>query len=128
MSDILNVWAVLVGIIATSVLSALWYSPLLFLHQWTRARRREPVQNRSVYVVTLVSAVVTTVAFGWWAGPEPSIEESVLDGLIVGLFFSATTLELHYGSAGRGPRLWLIDGGFEVARFVLLGVVFGLMG
>ena len=128
MDDILNPWAVLVGIIASGVLGALWYSPLLFLRPWTRAAGREPARSLAVYVVTALTAVIAATAFGWWAGPEPSMEEAVLDGLVVGLFFAASTLGLHYAFAGHGLTLWLIDGGFQVARFVLLGVVFGLMG
>jgi hypothetical protein len=127
MADI-NLWAVLVGIIASGVLGALWYSPLLFLRSWTRAAGREPAQGPWVYAVTLLTAIVAAVGFGWWAGPEPSLEEAVLDGFVVGLFFSASPLGLHYAFAGRPLRLWLIDGGFQVVRFVLLGVVFGLMG
>jgi hypothetical protein len=128
MSDIFNVWAVLVGIIASSLLGALWYSPLVFRRSWTRARGRAPEEGRSVYVVMVLTAIATTIAFGWWAGPEPSIEEAVVDGFVVGLFFAATALGLHYAFAGRGLRLWLIDAGFQVARFVLLGVIFGLIG
>lgn len=127
MSDI-NLWAVLVGIIASGVLGALWYSPLLFLRQWARAAGRQPAQGQAVYAVTLLTAVIAAVAFGWWAGPEPSLEEAVLDGLVVGLFFAAPALGLHYAFAGRGLKLWLIDGGFQVARFVLLGLVFALLG
>ena len=128
MSDIIDLRAVLVAIIATGLLSALWYSPLLFLRPWARAAEREPRRNATVYGMMLLTAIVSSAAFGWWAGPEPSIEEAVLDGLVVGAFFAATTLGLHYAFAGRGLKLWLIDGGFEVARFVLLGVVFGLVG
>jgi hypothetical protein len=127
MEDI-NLWAVLVGIIASGVLGALWYSPLLFLRAWTRAAGGEPVRSPAVYAVTLLTAIIAAVAFGWWAGPEPSLEEAVLDGLVVGLFFAAPALGLHYAFEGRGLTLWLIDGGFQIARFVLLGVVFALLG
>ncbi|MFN2565055.1 MAG: DUF1761 domain-containing protein [Gemmatimonadaceae bacterium] len=128
MADIINLWAVLVAIIASSVLGALWYSPILFLRPWARAAGREPVQGPSVYAVALLTAIAAAVAFGWWAGPEPSMGEAMLDGLVVGVFFAAAGLGLHYTFAGRDLKLWLIDGGFQVARFVLLGVVFGLMG
>jgi uncharacterized protein DUF1761 len=127
MADI-NLWAVLVGIIASGVLGALWYSPWLFLRPWARAAGREPAQSPAVYAVTVLTAIIAAVGFGWWAGPEPSLEEAVLDGFVVGLVFSASPLGLHYAFAGRPLTLWLIDGGFQVARFVLLGVVFGLMG
>jgi hypothetical protein len=128
MDDILNPWAVLVGIIASGVLGALWYSPLLFLRPWARAAGREPARSPSVYAVTAATVIVAAFAFGWWAGPNPDVLEAVLDGLVVGLFFAASALGLHYAFGGRGVTLWLIDGGFQVARFVLLGAVFGLMG
>lgn len=127
MSDI-NPWAVVAAIIASGLLGALWYSPLMFLPAWSRAAGREPVQNGAVYAATFLSAVAAAVAFGWWAGPGPSIEEAVLDGLVVGVFFAASSIGLHYAFAGRPLALWLIDGGFQLARFVLIGVVFGLWG
>jgi hypothetical protein len=127
MADI-NYLAVLVAIVVSAALGALWYSPLLFLRPWARAAGREPVQNPTVYAATFASAIAAALAFGWWAGPEPSIGEAILDGLVVGLFFVAGSLALHYAFAGRSLTLWLIDSGFQVARFVLFGVVFGLMG
>ena len=127
MNDV-NLLAVLVAIVASGILGVLWYSPLMFLRPWARAAGRYPVQTTSVYVVTAVTAVAVAVAFGWWAGPEPSIEEAVLDALVVGIFFAASSLGLHYAFAGRPLRLWLIDSGFQVARFVLIGLVFGLLG
>jgi hypothetical protein len=124
----INLLAVLVAIVASGVLGALWYSPLLFLRPWARAAGREPVQGPAVYMITFVTAIAAALAFAWWAGPEPDIAEAVLDGLVVGLFFAAAGLGLHYAFAGRPLALWAIDGGFQVARFVLLGVVFGLIG
>jgi hypothetical protein len=124
----INFLAVLVAIVASGVLGALWYSPLLFLRPWARAAGREPVQGAFVYAVTFVTAIAAALAFGWWAGPEPDLAEAVLDGFVVGLFFAAAGLGLHYTFAGRPLALWAIDGGFQVARFVLLGVVFGVIG
>lgn len=124
----INVVAVLVAVVASGALGALWYSPILFRRPWARAAGREPVQSPTVYAATLISAVAAALAFGWWAGPEPDVLEAMLDGLVVGLFFAAAALGLHYAFAGRPLTLWAIDGGFQVARFVLLGLVFGLVG
>jgi hypothetical protein len=120
--------AVVVAVIASGLLGALWYSPLLFLRPWARAAGREPAQGPAVYGITALTAIAVALAFGWWAGAEPALGEAVLDGLVVGLFFAASALALHYAFAGRPLALWLIDGGFQVVRFVLLGVVFGLVG
>ncbi len=45
---------------------------------------------------------------------------------VVGFCFAAMSLALHYAFAGRSLVLWLIDGGFQIARFVVFGLVFGL--
>jgi hypothetical protein len=127
MADI-NFLAVLVAIIVNGVLGALWYSPILFLRPWARAAGREPTQGAAVYAITFASALGAAIAFAWWAGPEPAVFEAILDGFVVGLFFAASSLGLHYAFAERPVELWLIDGGFQVARFVLFGVVFGVMG
>jgi hypothetical protein len=126
--DDINFLAVLVAIIASAALGALWYSPLLFLRPWTRAAGRDPVQSPAVYAVTFLTAVAAALAFGWWAGPDPDPAEAILDGFVAGVFFAASAVGLHYAFAGRPLTLWLIDGGFQVARFVLLGVVFSLLG
>jgi hypothetical protein len=127
MSDI-NLWAVLVGFLASGALGTLWYSRWLFLDSWKRAAGQEPARGTAVTAAKFISTIAAAAAFGWWAGPDPVIEEAVLDGLVVGVFFAAAGLELHYALEGRSITLWLIDGGYQVARFVLLGVVFGLVG
>ena len=122
----INLWAVLVAVIASAVLGALWYSPVLFLRPWVRAAGREPDQSPAVYTVTLLSAVLAAVAFAFLLGPRPSLPLALHHGLVVGLCFAAASLGLNYAFAGRGLTLWLIDGGFHIARFVVFSLVLGL--
>ncbi|MDB5350222.1 MAG: hypothetical protein JWN86_1469 [Planctomycetota bacterium] len=122
----INIWAVLAAILASGALGALWYSPVLFLRPWVRAAGREPKQDPMVYAVTLVSAVLAAVGFAVWLGPHPSLGSALSHGLLAGICFAASSLGLNYAFANRGLVLWLIDGGFHVARFVLIGLVLGL--
>jgi hypothetical protein len=121
-----NIWAVLVAVIASAILGALWYSPVLFLRPWVRAAGREPQQTPAVYAVTLLSAVLGAVAFAVLVGPRPSLILALHHGLVVGTCIAAASLGLNYAFAGRGFTLWLIDGGFHIARFVVFGLVLGL--
>ena len=122
----INLWAVLVAVIASGVLGALWYSPALFLKPWIRAAGREPQQSPAVYAITFLSALLAAGTFAWWLGPQPSLSSALLHGLIAGFCFVAASLGLNYAFAGRGLTLWLIDGGFHIARFLLFGLVLGL--
>jgi hypothetical protein len=121
-----NIWAVLVAVIASALLGALWYSPVLFLRPWARAAGREPNQSPAVYAVTLLAALLGAVAFAFLVGPHPSLPLALHRGLVVGTCFAAASLGLNYAFAGRGLTLWLIDGGFHIARFVVFGLVLGL--
>jgi hypothetical protein len=122
----INVWAVLAAILSSGVLGALWYSPVLFLRAWIRAAGRAPQQGPLVYAMTFLSALVAAGAFALWLGPRPDLGSALLQGLVVGTCFVALSLGLNYAFANRGHVLWLIDGGFHVARFVLFGLVLGL--
>jgi hypothetical protein len=122
----INLWAVLVAVIASGVLGALWYSPVLFLRPWARAAGREPQQGPAVYAVTLLSALLAALAFGFLVGPHPGFHLALHHGLVVGTCFAAASLGLNYAFAGRGLTLWLIDGGFHIVRFLIFGLIFGL--
>jgi Protein of unknown function (DUF1761) len=122
----INLLAVLVAVIASAALGALWYSPALFLKPWVRAAGREPRQSPAVYAATLGSALLAAGGFAYWLGPEPSLASGLVHGLIAGVCFAAASLGLNYAFAGRGLTLWLIDSGFHIARFVLFGLVLGL--
>jgi len=125
MHDI-NLWALLAAIVSSGLLGALWYSPVFFLRPWIRAAGREPEQSPVVYAVTFLAAIVSAGAFAFWLGPRPPLESALLHGLAAGACFAAASLGLNYAFADRGLALWLIDGGFHVARFVLFGLVLGL--
>jgi hypothetical protein len=122
----INFWAVLVAVIASAILGALWYSPVLFLRPWVRAAGREPQQTPAVYAVTFLSAVLGALVLAFLLGPRPSLLLALHHGLVVGVCFAAASLGLNYAFAGRGLTLWLIDGGFHIVRFIVFGLVLGL--
>ena len=125
MMDI-NILAVLVAIVLSGALGALWYSPVLFLRQWIKAAGREPRQDPVVYAITFGSAALAGLGFALWLGPHPALGSALLQGLTAGTCFAAASLGLNYAFASRGLTLWLIDGGFHVARFLVFGLVLGL--
>jgi hypothetical protein len=75
-------------------------------------------------LVTLFCAI-TAASFAVWLGPSPP-EEALLKGLAAGAGFVAASLGMTYQFANLSLLLWLIDGGYHVARFVLFGLVLGL--
>lgn len=45
---------------------------------------------------------------------------------MAGWCFVATSFVINYQLASRSTLMWLIDGGYQTAQFVLFGLVLGL--
>jgi hypothetical protein len=71
-------------------------------------------------------SVIAAWAFAVWVGPSPEMSYAIHQGLVVGLLFVCTSMGINYQFSRRGFLLWAIDGGYQVAQFVLFGVVLGV--
>ncbi len=129
MTDI-NIWAVLAATVGSFLLGAVWYSHRVFGRLWNReaGRGREAHQPHParVFAASFVFCAVTAAAFAVWLGPAPAPEAALLKGLIAGAGFVAASLGMTYQFANLSLLLWLIDGGYHIARFVLFGLILGL--
>jgi hypothetical protein len=70
--------------------------------------------------------VIAAFAFAVWLGPNPALQTAVLKGLVAGSCFVAASFGINYQFASRSTLMWLIDGGYHTAQFVLFGLVLGL--
>ena len=61
-------------------------------------------------------------------GPAPDIRTSVGAGLLIGIGWVATTFGVNYLFAGRQLALFLVDAGYNVTLFALMGLIIGLFG
>ena len=64
-------------------------------------------------------------------GPRIASRVTPLLGLVAGAFagltFSVTTLVQHNGFEKKSPRLTLINAGYQLMLFVVMGLVLGLV-
>jgi hypothetical protein len=130
MSEI-NLWAVLVATVGSFFLGGLWYSHRLgFGRVWNREAGRGPeafeVHPARVFAVSFVFGLIAATAFAALLGPEPTLQSALAKGLAVGACFVAASLGMTYQFANLSIVMWLIDGGYHVARFLLFGFVLGL--
>ncbi|WP_020591246.1 DUF1761 domain-containing protein [Kiloniella laminariae] len=124
----INWFAVLTGTLAAYAFGALWYSPLLFLRSWSLAANLNdklspgPVVFASGFLLTLLAATALAVLLG----PAPQLWDSLILSLLCGGALICSSIGVNYLFAGRSLRLWLIDGGFQIGRFLLIGLALGL--
>ena len=126
----MNLWPVLVAAVSSFVVGGLWYSPMLFGKRWNAENGGAVPAGHpaKVFGVSFVFSLLAAAAFGYLAGPAPTLDAAVRLGALVGLGFVAASFGINYQFAQRSFTLWLIDGGYHAVQFLLFGVVFGLWG
>jgi Protein of unknown function (DUF1761) len=130
-TNTVNVPAILAAALSAFVLGGLWYSPLLFGAAWQRASGVSDItlkaQNRPrifavAFLLTVLMAAnlaaflnqpTTTLAWGAAAGFLAGFGWVALAFGVVGLFES------------RSLSYMLINGGYMIAAFVVMGAIIG---
>ena len=125
-----NMWAVLSATIAAYLAGALWYSPLFFLRSWCRETDtpldKELSHPVRVYGFTFLSTLISALILHWLLGPQPSMSDALLTGLLTGAGIVSMSLAVNYQFREHSLKLWLIDSGFHCLRFLLMGLVLAL--
>lgn len=124
----MNSWAILVAAISSFMLGGLWYSPVLFGNAWNAENGGVPQTGHpaKVFGVSIVFSLIAAFAFAYWLGPAPTLEAGLKGGAIAGLGLVATSFGINYQFAQRSFKLWLIDGGYHAAQFLIFGAILGL--
>ena len=126
----INFIAVLVSAIASFMLGAVWYSPVLFMQRWCQETGVDPagsIDNPArVYGNTFVLTLISALALALLLGPAPELTTAILSSVVVGVGMIATSMGINYQFALRSLIHWLIDSGFHVARFLVIGLILGL--
>ena len=124
--------AVLVAAIAGFALGGLWYSPAMFLSVWMKAlgKKKEEMCGSSPMKPMVITAFTTLVAayvlalFIHGIGAT-SIMGGLITGLSIGIGFVATSMLSDYLFSNFSMRLFLIQAGFRVVSFALMGAILG---
>jgi hypothetical protein len=124
----MNYLAVLVAAVSSFMLGGLWYSPALFGRAWNTENGGEkpPGHPAKVFGVSFVFSLIAAACFAWWLGPAPALDKALCAGALAGAGLVATSFGINYQFAQRSARLWLIDGGYHTAQFLLFGLILGL--
>lgn len=125
--------AVVVGTLVAFMLGSVWYGPLfgkawMEEHKFTLEQLKANFNPAKTYGSTFVLSLIAVYVFAVLVGPDPSMRWSIKLSLAVGVGWIATAIGTNYLFEGSSMRLFLINGGYHVVRFVLVGIVFALLG
>jgi predicted membrane protein len=124
-----NFIAILVSALAGFALGGIWYGPL-FGKAWMRESGMTPEKTRSanmpkIYGTVLVLNLIAATSLAMFVGPEATWRFGLFAGFMTGLTFIATALGVIYLFESRGLRLWLINAGYQIAIFSVMGTILG---
>lgn len=129
----INYLAVIVGVIISMVAGGAWYGA--FAGPWTAevGITREEVQAQpwserwKPYGVAVVGAILLTLALALAVFIQAAGVTGVVDGLVVGLIagigFVAVALASNHAFEGKSLKLYLINAGFPVVQYAVLGIL-----
>jgi hypothetical protein len=128
--SVINIWAVLVCGIASLVVGGLWYSPILFGRLWQMevALSDEKIKSSNMAMIfgaTFLLNVFMAMNMALFFGGEVGFTDGLLYGFFTGLFWVAASLGVLYLFERRSFLLWIINGGYNVVMFTLIGGIIG---
>ena len=129
----LNYLAIVVGVVFNMVLGALWYSPFLLGKPWMAATgitveaieeagKGEQYKGYAIAVVVSIVLVLVLALLTQSLGIDEPLDGLVL-GLVAGIGLVAASQAPNYSFEGRSLRLFLINLGYSVVGFAVIGVL-----
>ena len=126
----INWIAVVVATVAAFALGGLWYSKALFGDIWMQevGLTEEAVNNANMPMTfggTFVLQLIATIALAAFLGADSTWLTGLETGLTVGLVWVATAYGVTYLFEQRPLRLFLINAGYYVVLYAIVGTVLG---
>lgn len=127
----INIPAVIAAAVLPFLLGGLWYSPVLFGKTWMKENgfTDEDLEKESQAKIFGLSFLFFLVMSGnlaaFLAAPETDLQFGILAGFLAGFGWVALSLAVIALFERRSWKYMLINGGYMVIAFVLMGAVLG---
>lgn len=122
----INWLAVIVVILLSFVLGALWHSSLLFGKAWKAESgfQQEKVKPTLIFGGSAIAHLIAVTALAAVIGTQDAVH-GLLSGLFISVCWIATSMGATYLFATRTLKIFLIDAGFYVVFFAVAGLILG---
>lgn len=125
-----NYPAVIVAALLSFVIGGVWYSPILFAKAWmaeagiTEERAKQAKLGR-VFGLSAIASLVMAFNLAAFIGAKASLSFGLFAGFATGLGWVAMSLGVIYLFEQRSLKLWLINSGYQVVAYTVMGGVIG---
>jgi hypothetical protein len=127
----INWLAVLAAALSTFLLGGIWYSPALFGNSWMRENgfTEEGQKNRNmarIFGFSFLWALIMSVNLAMFLNdPATDLSWGASAGFLAGFGWVAMAIFILGLFEGRSTRLMLINAGYFIVSFVIMGLILG---
>jgi hypothetical protein len=126
----INYIAVIVVTILSFVIGGLWYGPL-FGKPWMKEMNmtEEDAKKANMAMIFGVSFILTfiiAINLSAFLGPKPDLIWGLTAGALAGVGWVSCSIGVVYLFARKSLRLFLIDAGYQIVIYVLMGGILGV--
>ena len=129
-----NIWEVLLSASAAFATGFAWYSPLLFGKSWQQLaglsdEDMQEANMKLIFGLAFILMFIIALFMSLFIEIVMMVGSGALIGALFGgflsLIFVATTMGVNYLFARRPLKLYLIDAGYMVVTFMIMGAIMG---
>jgi len=126
-----NFAAIFVAALLSFALGGLWYSPLLFARAWmneaglSEQKTRDAPMGR-IFGLAGLASLVMAFNLAAFIGPKASLGFGLFAGAAAAIGWVAMSLGVIYLFEQRSLKLWLINSGYQMLAYTLMGGVLGV--
>jgi hypothetical protein len=123
-----------ISVVAANLVSfaigSVWYSSVLFGKTWQKELKlgNEEITSSSmskIFGSAFVLSFIGAAFLDMFIGRESTVWSGMCSGLIVSVAWISTALGVNYLFARKSFKLFLIDAGYLVVFFVVMGAILG---
>jgi len=126
-----NFAAIFVAALMSFAIGGLWYSPLLFARAWMKEAGLTEQQTKDapmgrIFGLAAVASLVMAFNLAAFIGPKASLGFGLFAGAAAAIGWVAMSLGVIYLFEQRSLKLWLINSGYQVIAYTLMGGLIGV--
>lgn len=128
----INHWAVLVAAIANLIVGAIWYSPALFYKAWKAENNKTDEDFKNInmgklYGVSTLLSIILCYNMAFFLGDaNTDWVWGTTAGFLAGFGWAAIIFVIIAMYEQKSIRYMLINGGYIVVYFTLIGFILGI--
>ncbi|WP_089356134.1 DUF1761 domain-containing protein [Ekhidna lutea] len=128
----INHWAVLVAAISNLIVGAIWYSPALFYNAWKNENNKtdddfKDINVGKLYGISTILSVIICYNMAFFLGDSNTDWVwGTTAGFLTGFGWAAMIFVIIAMYEQKSIRYMLINGGYIVVYFTLIGFILGI--